>query len=147
MGECLVVFLPGDTGLCEALSVLLQIISPEPKTRLGIHSRCSISVCWCMTDMDMGVNIFIPSLPHSLLFLSSVEMGWRPTEWTSSTLLEKDFTLQGACGLGAGRSWIDSHLFCRIAAVWRRSIYPNCSPFKLISKTTGLVSSCHACQG
>ena len=60
-----------------------------------------------------------------------------PSGRISFTLLEKDFTLQGDCGSGAGRSWVDSHLFCRIAAVWRRSIYPQLSPHPLKAHLQG----------
>lgn len=42
-----------------------------------------------------------------LLFPSSVEVGQQPDMWTSFILVENDFTLQGACGSGAGRSWGD----------------------------------------
>lgn len=132
---------------CVGLSVLPQIISPDSKTRLVSTVGAQSVFANGRLIRVMGCEHF-----HSLsspfpLLSSSVEMGWQPSGRIPFTLLEKDCTLQGACGSGAGRSWVDNHLFCRIATVWRRSIYPQLFPFKLISKATGLVSSCCACQG
>ena len=95
------------------------------------------------------MNIFIPSPspPHSLLFPSSVEMGWQPGGWISFTLLGKDFTLQGACGSGAREVVGRQPFVLQSCSNLEEIIYPQLFPFKLISKATGLVSSCCACQG
>ena len=55
----------------------------------------------------MGCEHSRSTVAFPLLFPSSVEGGWQPDMWTSFILVENDFTLQGACGSGAGRSWGD----------------------------------------